>query len=198
MRVFHYHLLLEGKNSSISRTRRNEVQGLVTKDSHWWSCLGLISHQTIGWHESDLYFMTEKQQTNKSTWGIERLESSSWSWKSHEVGEALAKLNKTPGNKEWQQQNGLRFWKKHRTWSTNMRVEEWTLSLLAVTPTLSSTPNPTLEKVSMCITRQSSLQNTSWVLGAMIVMRFDKNGENGPSYQREEFLPSDVLSGPSC
>ena len=125
MRVFHHYLLVKGENSSISHTRRNEVQGLVTKDSHWWSCLGLIFHQTIGWHESDLFFMTEKQQTNKSTWGIERLESSSWSWKSHEVGEALAKLNKTPGKKEYWQQNGLRFWKKHRTWSTNVRVEEW-------------------------------------------------------------------------
>ena len=69
--------------------------------------------------------LDDRETTNKSTCGIERLESSSWSSKSHEVGEALAKLNKTPGKKEYWQQNGLRFWKKHRTWSTNMRVEEW-------------------------------------------------------------------------
>ena len=123
MRVFHHYLLVKGKNSSISHTRRNEVQGLVTKDSHWWSCLGLIFHQTIGWHESDLYFMTEKQQTNKSTWGIERLENSSWSWKSQEVGEALAKLTKTPGKKEKQNstfvKKTLNMINEHESWRVN-------------------------------------------------------------------------------
>ena len=186
MRVFHHYLLVKGENSSISHTRRNEVQGLVTKDSHWWSCLGLIFHQTIGRHESDLYFMTEKQQTNKSTWGIERLENSSWSWKSQEVGEALAKLTKTPGKKEKQNstfvKKTLNMINEHESW----RVNSQSFSCHALKKSLFALHVNQVSKPQVRFMRQ-------WLKWDLI-----KNGENGPSYQREEFLPSDVLSGPSC
>ena len=155
MRVFHYYSLLEGENGSISHIGWDKVQCLVTKVI---GDLGLTK-QTIAWHESDLHLMTEKQQTNppvaSSAWKVPvdrqsptRLGRRWPSWTKH-----LAKKN--TGNKTVSA-SGKNIEHDQRTWE----LKSETVSLLAVTPTLSSTPISTLEKVSLYITHQSSLQNT--------------------------------------
>ena len=151
MRVFHYYLLPKCENSSFSHTRRNEVKCLVTKDIHWWSW---------AYFPPNSWLTRNNKQTNppvaSSAWKVPvdrqsptRLERRWPSWTKH-----LAKKN--TGNK-MVSASGKNKEHDQRTWE----LKSETVSLLAVTPTLSSTPTSTLEKVSMYITRQSSLKNTS-------------------------------------
>ena len=171
-----------------------------TRFNAWWQKLfigdlGLIFHQTVGWNESDLLLMIEKQQTNppvaSSAWKVPvdrqsptRLERRWPSWTKH-----LAKKN--TGNK-MVSASGKNIEHDQRTWELKSEI----VSLLAVTPTLSSTPTSTLKKVSICTLHVNQVSKTQvrflgqWLKWDFII--------DGPSYQREEVLQSDVLSGPLC